>query len=152
MRISARADYAVRAAAELAAADQETPVRAETLASSQDIPYRFLEGILSDLRRDGIVISQRGAGGGYRLALPADQVTIADVIRAVDGPLVFVRGSRPSDLEYQGPAAPLLQVWVALRASVRTVLEQVTLAALVKDGLPDEVRDLVRADDAWENA
>ncbi|GAB3175296.1 Rrf2 family transcriptional regulator [Myceligenerans halotolerans] len=152
MRISARADYAVRAAAELAAADLDVPVRAEALASAQDIPYRFLEGILSDLRRDGLVISQRGAGGGYRLARPADQVTIADVIRAVDGPLVFVRGKRPSDLEYQGPAAPLLQVWVALRANVRTVLEQVTLAALVADGLPAEIRDLVRADDAWENA
>ncbi|MBE1875910.1 RrF2 family transcriptional regulator [Myceligenerans pegani] len=152
MRISARADYAVRAAAELAAADHDVPVRAEALATAQGIPYRFLEGILSDLRRDGLVTSQRGAGGGYRLGQPAERVTIADVIRAVDGPLVFVRGKRPSDLEYQGPAAPLLQVWVALRANVRTVLEQVTLADLVTDGLPTEIRDLVRADDAWANA
>ncbi|GAB4086659.1 RrF2 family transcriptional regulator [Myceligenerans cantabricum] len=152
MRISARADYAVRAAAELAAADHHAPVRAEALASAQGIPYRFLEGILSDLRRDGLVVSQRGAGGGYRLARSPEKVTIADVIRAVDGPLVFVRGTRPSDLEYQGPAAQLLQVWVALRANVRIVLEEVTLAALVSDGLPPEIRDLVKAEDAWENA
>ncbi|WP_344106610.1 Rrf2 family transcriptional regulator [Myceligenerans crystallogenes] len=152
MRISARADYAVRAAAELAASDQDGPVRAEALATAQSIPYRFLEGILSDLRRDGIVVSQRGAGGGYRLARPATQVTIADVIRAVDGPLVFVRGTRPSDLEYQGAAAPLLRVWVALRANVRMVLEEVTLADLVTDGLPEQVRLLVQSEEAWENA
>lgn len=152
MRISARADYAVRAAAELAAADHAEPVRAEALATAQGIPYRFLEGILSDLRRDGLVVSQRGAGGGYRIARPADQVTIADVIRAVDGPLVFVRGTRPSDLEYQGAAAPLLNVWVALRANVRMVLEAVTLADLVSDGLPQHVRELTNTDDAWANA
>ena len=151
MRISARSDYAVRAVCELAAADHQAPVRAEALATAQGIPYRFLEGILSDLRRDGLVASQRGAGGGYRLARSSQDITIADVIRAVDGPLVFVHGKRPSDLEYQGPAAPLLQVWVALRANVRTVLEEVTLASLVRDGLPDVVRDLVQTDEAWDN-
>ncbi|MFE7505190.1 RrF2 family transcriptional regulator [Promicromonospora sp. NPDC057488] len=152
MRISARADYAVRAAAELAAADQDGPVRAESLARAQDIPHRFLEGILSDLRRDGLVTSHRGAGGGYRLARPADSITIADVVRAVDGPLVFVRGNRPSDLEFQGAAAPLLHVWVALRANVRAVLETVSLADLVSGSLPDEVRALTEGESAWSNS
>ena len=152
MRISARADYAVRAAAELAAADHDGPVRAESLARAQDIPHRFLEGILSDLRRDGLVTSHRGAGGGYRLARPADEITIADVVRAVDGPLVFVRGNRPSDLEFQGAAAPLLHVWVALRANVRAVLETVTLADLVSGSLPDEVRALTEGESAWSNS
>lgn len=152
MRISARADYAVRAAAELASADHDGPVRAENLAKAQDIPHRFLEGILADLRRDGLVTSQRGAGGGYTLARPADRITVADVVRAVDGPLVFVRGERPSDLEFRGAAAPLLHVWVALRASVRSVLEEVTLADLASGSLPARIRDLTVEDAAWENA
>ncbi|GHH79968.1 RrF2 family transcriptional regulator [Promicromonospora soli] len=152
MRISARADYAVRAAAELAAADQDGPVRAEALARAQDIPHRFLEGILSDLRRDGLVTSHRGAGGGYRLARPASTITIADVVRAVDGPLVFVRGNRPSDLEFQGAAAPLLHVWVALRANVRAVLEAVSLADLVAGKLPEDVRALTQGESAWSNS
>ncbi|WP_125777933.1 RrF2 family transcriptional regulator [Antribacter gilvus] len=152
MRISARADYAVRAAAELASADHDGPVRAETLAKAQDIPHRFLEGILADLRRDGLVTSQRGAGGGYTLSRPADRITLADVVRAVDGPLVFVRGTRPSDLEFRGAAAPLLHVWVALRASVRAVLEDVTLADLASGTLPESVRLLTVDDAAWENA
>ncbi|MDR7383528.1 RrF2 family transcriptional regulator [Promicromonospora iranensis] len=152
MRISARADYAVRAAAELAATDHDGPVRAEALARAQDIPHRFLEGILSDLRRDGLVTSHRGAGGGYRLARAADAITIADVVRAVDGPLVFVRGNRPSDLEFQGPAAPLLHVWVALRANVRAVLEAVSLADLVSGTLPDDVRALTQGESAWANS
>jgi Rrf2 family protein len=152
MRISARADYAVRAAAELAAADQDGPVRAEALARAQDIPHRFLEGILSDLRRDGLDTSHRGAGGGYRLARPASTITIADVVRAVDGPLVFVRGNRPSDLEFQGAAAPLLHVWVALRANVRAVLEAVSLADLVAGKLPEDVRALTQGESAWSNS
>lgn len=154
MRISARADYAVRAGAELAAreADGQSPVRAEALATAQEMPHRFLEGILSDLRRDGIVTSHRGARGGYALGRPADTITVADVVRAVDGPLVFVRGTRPSDLEFQGAAAPLLHVWVALRANVRAVLESVTLADLAAGNLPPELRALTADEAAWENA
>ncbi|SDS06600.1 Rrf2 family protein [Paraoerskovia marina] len=152
MRISARADYAIRAGAELAAADNARAVTAAELASAQSIPHKFLEGILTDLRRDGLVLSQRGAGGGYRLARPASEVTLADVIRAVDGPLVFVRGERPPDLErYSGAATALLDVWVALRATVRSVLEAVTLEQLASGALPAEVRDLVADATAWEN-
>ncbi|GAA1993035.1 RrF2 family transcriptional regulator [Isoptericola halotolerans] len=151
MRISAKADYAVRASVELAAATDSSPVSAEALASAQDVPHRFLEAILRDLRREGIVASRRGAGGGYVLARAADAVTVADVVRAVDGPLVYVRDQRPSDLDYSGSAASLLHVWVALRANVRAVLEQVTLADLAGGSVPDEVRALVSDDEAWEN-
>jgi len=149
MRISAKADYAVRAAAELAASADDGPVPAEALARAQDVPHRFLEAILSDLRREGIVASRRGAGGGYVLARPAAQVTVADVVRAVDGPLVFVRDARPSDLEYSGAAASLLHVWVALRVNVRAVLEQVSLADLAGGNLPDVVRRLTDDESAW---
>jgi len=151
MRISAKADYAVRAAAELAASAVAEPMPAESLSRAQQIPHRFLEAILSDLRRDGIVTSRRGAGGGYVLARPADQVTVADVIRAVDGPLVYVRSERPADLEYSGAAANLMYVWVALRANVRAVLENVTLADLAGGAVPDVVRALTDDDEAWEN-
>ncbi|MCK9795467.1 Rrf2 family transcriptional regulator [Isoptericola sp. 4D.3] len=151
MRISAKADYAVRAAAELAASADGGPVPAESLARAQDVPHRFLEAILSDLRREGIVASRRGAGGGYVLARPADKVTVADVIRAVDGPLVFVRDARPSDLEYAGAAASLLHVWVALRVNVRAVLEQVTLADLAAGTVPEPVRRLTDQESAWQN-
>lgn len=151
MRISAKADYAVRASAELAAASGAHPVPAEALAKAQQVPHRFLEAILSDLRREGIVASRRGAGGGYVLARPADRVTVADVVRAVDGPLVFVRDARPSDLEYEGAAASLLHVWVALRVNVRAVLEQVTLAELAAGTVPDVVSRLTDDDAAWEN-
>ncbi|WP_221583734.1 Rrf2 family transcriptional regulator [Microbacterium sp. G2-8] len=149
MRISARADYAVRASAELAARDDETPIAAEEIARHQGIPHRFLEGILSDLRRGGIVASQRGSRGGHRLAREAAAITLADVIRAVDGPLVYVRDERPSDLEFEGVAAPLLHVWVALRANVRAVLESVTLDDLARGDLPEGIRALTDADDAW---
>ncbi|WP_277210802.1 RrF2 family transcriptional regulator [Isoptericola croceus] len=151
MRISAKADYAVRATVELAAAGDGSPVSAEALASAQQVPHRFLEAILRDLRRDGIVASRRGAGGGYILARPADGVTVADVVRAVDGPLVYVRDQRPSDLDYSGTAASLLHVWVALRANVRAVLEQVTLADLAAGTVPQDVRLLVADEEAWEN-
>lgn len=151
MRISAKADYAVRASAELAAATGATPVSAEVLAAAQQVPHRFLEAILRDLRREGIVASRRGAGGGYVLARPADKVTVADVVRAVDGPLVYVRDERPSDLDYSGTAASLLHVWVALRANVRAVLESVTLADLASGEVPASVRSLVDDDEAWVN-
>src|SRR4030081_258226 len=128
MRISARADYAVRAAVELAAATDEKPVKAERIATAQDIPLNFLENILGELRHAGIVRSHRGAEGGFRLAKPADQLTVADVIRAVEGPLASVRGGPPEDAHYAGAAASLPRVWIAVRANLRRVVEQVTVA------------------------
>lgn len=123
----------------------------ETLAATQDLPRKFLEGILGVLRREGIVVSQRGLGGGYRLARPASEITLADVVRAVDGPLVFVRGERPSELHYDGAADDLLKVWVALRASVRGVLESVSLEDLAKGTLPAPVTALLADESAWES-
>src|SRR3954467_3135366 len=151
MRISAKADYAVRAAIMLAGAEPETDVAAEVIARSQDIPHKFLEAILTDLRRDGVVASSRGARGGYRLSRAANQVTVAGVIRAVDGPLVSVRGERPPDLAYVGAAEQLLPLWIGLRVSVRSVLEGVTLADLAEGHLPEQVRRLADVPQAWEN-
>ncbi|ANP54829.1 Rrf2 family protein [Streptomyces griseochromogenes] len=151
MRISARADYAVRAVLELAVRQGGGPVKAEEIAAVQDIPHKFLEGILGDLRRAGIVDSRRGGGGGYRLARPAAGITVADVIRGVDGPIVSVRGERPTDLSYTGTAQPLLPLWIALRANVRRVLEGVTVADLAADALPEPVRALAAEPAAWEN-
>lgn len=151
MRVSAKADYAVRATVELAASGSADPVSAEALATAQHIPHRFLEAILRDLRRDGIVVSRRGARGGYVLARPASEVTIADVVRAVDGPLVYVRDERPADLEYTGAALSLLDVWVALRANVRAVLEQVTVADIADRTIPTSVKALLDDAGAWEN-
>ena len=147
MRTTAKADYAVRAAVELAAAGDL--VTAEQIAQAQGIPVNFLENILRDLRRAGIVESRRGQQGGYSLARPADQISVADVIRAVEGPLANVRGHPPEELEYVGSAAKLRDVWVALRASVRTVLEQVTLADVARGELPAHVDELTRQTDAW---
>lgn len=151
MRVSAKADYAVRACAELAASPHGDPVSSDVLAGGQDIPVSFLERILGDLRRAGIVASVRGRSGGYRLARPADLVTLAEVIRAVDGPLVTVRDERPPSLTYEGSAAALLDVWVALRTSVRQVLDEVTLADLVGRRLPPQVQALADTDGAWDN-
>jgi Rrf2 family protein len=150
MKISARADYAVRACVELAARGGEL-VPAEVLAGAQQVPHRFLEGILTDLRRAGVVTSQRGSGGGYRLARPAAKVSLADVVRAVEGPLVFVRDTRPADLAYDGSSRALLDVWVALRAAVRSVLEETSLAAVVSGELPAHVRAMTAPGDAWAN-
>jgi Rrf2 family protein len=150
MKLSAKADYAARAAAELASAP-DAPVTADRIAEAQGIPVKFLETILLELKHAGIVRSQRGPVGGYQLARPAEQISVADVIRAVDGPLVFVRGTRPPDLTYDGAAEPLLTVWVALRASVRSVLESVTLADLASGELPEAVRLLAADQDAWSN-
>ena len=147
MRTTAKADYAVRAALELAAAGDM--VTADQLAQAQGIPANFLENILRDLRRGGIVESRRGQQGGYVLAKPAEEISLADVIRAVEGPLANVRGNPPEDLEYEGPARRLRDVWVALRASVRSVLEQVTLADLARGELPPHVEELTRDADAW---
>jgi Rrf2 family protein len=151
VRVSAKADYAVRATVELASVGGAEPVSAESLAAAQHIPHRFLEAILRDLRRDGIVMSRRGARGGYVLARPASEVSVADVVRAVDGPLVYVRDERPADLEYTGAALSLLDVWVALRANVRAVLEKVTVADVVEGTIPPSVRALLDDADAWEN-
>lgn len=151
MRISARADYAVRAALQLAACTDTGPVKAETIASAQEIPHKFLEGILNDMRRGGLVTSQRGGNGGYRLARPAAEISIADVIRTVDGPLVSVRGVRPPELSYSGPAESLLPLWIALRANVRQILDGVSLADVASGGLPGEVTDLTENPDAWTN-
>jgi Rrf2 family protein len=148
VRISAKTDYALRAAAELAGAP-EGPVKAEALATAQGVPLRFLENILLELRHAGIVVSRRGPEGGYHLARPAEEIAIADVIRAIDGPLAGVGGLRPEALDYAGPAAPLRELWVAVRANLRAVLERVTLADLARGELPEEVAALAADPDAW---
>jgi Rrf2 family protein len=147
VRTTAKADYAVRAAVELAAAGEM--VTADQLAQAQSIPVNFLENILRDLRRAGLVEIRRGQQGGYLLARPAEEISIADVIRAVEGPLANVRGLSPDQLSYEGSAVKLREVWVALRASVRTVLEQVTLADIAGGELPPHVEELTRDADAW---
>ena len=149
MRISAKADYAVRAALELAAAESP-PVKGERLAESQSIPLKFLENILGDLRQSGLVVSQRGPDGGYRLERPPEEITVADIIRAVDGPLASVRGERPESMHYAGPAEQLGPVWIALRSAVRGVLEHVTLRDVVTGKVPPEVAELARDPEAWK--
>src|SRR5579875_3203930 len=139
MRISAKADYAVRAAVELAATTDEKPVKAERIATAQDIPLNFLENILGELRHAGIVRSHRGAEGGFRLARPAEELTVADVIRAVEGPLASVRGGPPEDAHYDGAAASLPTVWIAVRANLRRVMERVTIADIAQSELPSEI-------------
>lgn len=149
VRVSAKADYAVRAAAELAAAP-EGPVKGEQLAESQDIPLQFLEHILLDLKKAGIVRSRRGARGGYWLARPPREISLAQVIRAVEGPIANVQSAPPESIEYRGNAAGLQQVWIAVRASLRNVLESVDLEQLVEGRLPEEVLVLVAPEDAWQ--
>lgn len=136
---------------ELAVRQGEGPVKTETVATAQDIPHKFLEGILGDLRRGGVVDSRRGGSGGYRLAREASEITVADVIRAVDGPIVSVRGERPTGLAYSGTAEPLLPLWIALRANVRRILEGVTIADLAAGALPEPVERLAAEPAAWEN-
>lgn len=148
MRVSAKADYAVRAAAELAA-EKDGPIKGERLAESQDIPLQFLEHILLELKHHGIVRARRGAKGGYWLAKPADTVTIADVVRAVEGPIAHVQSAPPESIEYRGNARHLREVWVAVRANLRAVLEHVTLAELVGGDLPPVVEELIGSPDAW---
>jgi Rrf2 family protein len=149
VRVSAKTDYALRAAVELAAAPDDKPVKGERIARAQEIPLRFLENILMQLRHAGLVDSRRGADGGSRLARPASEVTLADVIRAIDGPLAGVSGARPETLAFDGTAAPMRDVWIAVRASLRAVLEHVTLAEVVAGELPAHVRELVADEDAW---
>jgi Rrf2 family protein len=150
MRVSAKADYAVRAMIELAAGTEGEPVKGELIAEAQDIPLRFLENILAELRHAGLVQSRRGADGGYWLRQSADDISIADVIRAVEGPLATVRGEPPEDLDYHGDAGPLQSVWVALRANIREILEAVTLADVVADGLPEPIAGLASRPEVWE--
>jgi Rrf2 family protein len=150
VRITAKADYAVRAAVELAAAEKTgKPVKGEQLAGAQGIPQNFLENILTELRRAGIIRTRRGAEGGYQLARPADEISVADVLRAVEGPLAAVQGIRPDELSYGGAAERLPDVWVALRASLRDVLEHVSVGDIARGKLPAVVKDRTRSKDAW---
>ena len=149
MRIPAKTDYALRAVAELGCAKPGEPVKAEAIAAGAGIPLRFLENILSELRHAGVVESRRGAEGGYLLARPAEEIPLADVIRAVDGPLANIGGTRPEALDYPGGARALRDVWVAVRASLRDVLENVTVAELATGRLPESVAALTARDDAW---
>jgi Rrf2 family protein len=148
VRVSAKVDYAVRALAELAVAGPG-PVKGEAIAEAQEIPLKFLENILSDLRRAGMVGSQRGAVGGYWLAVPAERITVADVVRAVEGALADVRGEAPEDVDYRGAAVALRDVWVATRATLRSVLEVVTVADIAQGRLPEVVKELNKRPDAW---
>lgn len=149
MHVTAKADYAVRAVVELADSRQDAPRKVDEVAQAQSIPVSFLENILTQLRSSGIVRSQRGPEGGYWLAHPAEEVNLADIIRAVEGPLVGVRGQRPEEVEYAGSAESLQQVWVALRANLRKVLENVTVADVAAGRLPKDVVALTRQDEAW---
>jgi Rrf2 family protein len=149
VRVSAKVDYAIRGCAELAAAAGEGPIKGERIAQAQEIPLRFLENILLDLRHAGLVSSQRGAEGGYWLAKPPEEIVLADLIRALEGPIANVRGQPPEETTYHGPATSLQGVWVAVRASLRAVLETVTLADLVAGRLPPEVEQLAADPEAW---
>jgi Rrf2 family protein len=150
VRVSAKSDYALRALIELAGRPDGDPVSAEELGRRQEIPHGFLQAILADLRRAGIVLSQRGQSGGWRMAKAAAEVTVADVIRAVDGPLVSVHGTRPEAVSYNGAAEALQLVWIAARSSLREVCEQVSIQALADQRLPRAVAARTKDDDAWQ--
>ena len=149
MRVSAKADYALRALIELAGRPDGSPASAEELGRLRDIPHGFLQAILADLRRAGIVLSQRGQAGGWRMAKEPAAVTVADVIRAVDGPLVSVHGTRPEAVSYNSSAEALQLVWIAARSSLREVCEQVSIQALVEGRLPRPVAVRTKDEDAW---
>jgi Rrf2 family protein len=156
VQVSAKADYGVRALIELAAErkghsteDSRRPLKGEQLAASQQLPAKFLEAILAELRQAGLVHSRRGADGGYWLARPPNEITVADIMRVTDGPLASVRGQLPETVFYRGAAERLSEVWVAVRASLRDVLERVTLADLVDGRLPAHVRAMAADPDAW---
>lgn len=150
MHISAKAEYAMRALLTLAAEPDGAPLTADQLAGAQSLPVKFLENILVDLRRSGLVRNQRGVAGGYRLARPASEITAAEVLRLIDGPLAEVRGDRPEHSSYEGPAEHLQDVWVAARAALRSVLEHVTLAQIADGRLPARIARLAADPDAWE--
>ena len=151
MEIPAKVDYAVRAMTELAVAEPGRSVRAEDLAAAQDVPEFFLKSILRELRLGGLVTAHRGVDGGYRLARPPKEITVADIVRAVHGPLATVRGLRPEQLDYEGAARHLTDVWVSLRAGMRSVLEHVTLEQLVTGALPRRIASLAEQPDAWRS-
>ncbi len=150
MHVTAKADYAVRAVIELADSKQDAPRKVDDIAQAQGIPVSFLENILTQLRSSGLVRSQRGPEGGYWLAKPAEDVSLAQIIRAVEGPLVGVRGQRPEEIEYVGSAEMLQQVWIALRANLRKVLEHVSVADVASGKLPKDVLTLTKHQEAWE--
>lgn len=149
VRVSAKSDYALRALIEMAAREDGKAVSAEELGRAQEIPHGFLQAILADLRKAGVVISQRGQSGGWRLARKAEDVSVADVIRAVDGPLVSVYGLRPEGVTYNERADVLQHVWIAARDSLREVFEKVSIAELASRELPDEVTTRTARDEAW---
>jgi Rrf2 family protein len=150
MHVTAKADYAVRAVVELSGSSQDAPRKVDEVAQAQGIPVSFLENILTQLRSSGMVRSQRGPEGGYWLAQPPEEINLAQIIRAVEGPLVGVRGQRPEEIEYVGSAESLQQVWVALRASLRKVLEHVTVADVAAGRLPKDIIALTKQEEAWE--
>lgn len=153
MHVSAKADYGMRALLELASAYRDDParlVKGEAIATAQGIPLKFLEGILRQLRQAGIIASQRGAEGGYRLDRDPASVSIADVVRALDGPLAAVRGKRPEDVEYAGTSEHLREVWIALRASMRQVLERISLDDVAHNRMPDDISGLLSEPGAWQ--
>jgi Rrf2 family protein len=151
LQVSAKTDYALRAAAELAraASEESGPVKGEWISEAQRIPKKFMENILHDLKRAGIVRTRRGASGGYWLARPAEEISLAEVIRAVEGPLANVRGEWPEAVEYPGAAEALKDVWIAVRANLRAVLESVTLADIAEGNLPKTVIILTQDPEAW---
>jgi Rrf2 family protein len=149
VHISSKADYAVRAVLVLAANDDGRPVRGEAVAQAQGLPPKYTENILVELRRAGIIRSQRGADGGFLLDRPASELTVADVIRAVDGPLAEVRGIPPEEVDYEGVAVSLQDVWVATRTALRSVLETTTIADLVAGTLPEHVRAMAAEPESW---
>ena len=150
MHVSAKVDYAMRALLVIARESESGAlIKGDYLAAQQDIPARFLEGILRQLRQSGVVASQRGADGGYRLARPASEITVADVVRALDGPLADVRGDRPENADYEGAAEHLRDVWIATRAALRGVLDHVTLEDIASGDLPTTVTELTRDPSAW---
>ncbi|MFT4009406.1 MAG: Rrf2 family transcriptional regulator [Nocardioidaceae bacterium] len=150
MRVSAKSDYALRALIELGGRSDGAPMSAEEIGRLQDIPHGFLQAILADLRRAGVVMSQRGQSGGWRMARPASEVSVADVIRAVDGPLVSVYGMRPEAVSYNNSAEVLQHVWIAARSSLRDVFEHVSIQDLADQKLPKHVAALTKGDDAWK--
>ncbi|MEP9363273.1 Rrf2 family transcriptional regulator [Nocardioides sp. CN2-186] len=150
MRVSAKSDYALRALIEMASREDGRAVSAEELGRRQEIPHGFLQAILADLRRAGVVMSQRGQSGGWRMGRPATEVSVADVIRAVDGPLVSVYGLRPEAVTYNETADVLQHVWIAARYSLRDVFEQVSIQQLADGALPDAVTSRTASEDAWQ--
>jgi Rrf2 family protein len=151
VHISARTEYGLRALLTLAAQADGAPLTGEELAGREGLPQKFLEGILSDVRRAGLVVSQRGRGGGYRLARKATDITVADAMRALDGPLADVRGLRPESVTYTGSAEHLPEVWVAARASLRSVLDHVSIADVAAGTLPARIRRLTARPEAWRS-